>query len=474
MRNSKNMNRFLKTVILVYHLAVLSCLSANAQQKELFSAENFIQQVKQYHPVARQANLVRERAAADLLSARGGFDPGFELNSSSKTLDGVSYYQYTNPELKIPTRIGVNLKAGYENSSGQYLNPEITNGVASYMGIEVPLLNGLLTDKKRTVLQQAKIYQQQSEQERLAMINDLLFNAYTTYWEWTGAYKLYQVYNSYLEVADKRNRLVVISFNNGDRAMADTIEAYAQLQNFRLLQAEALLELNKKTLDLSFFLWTANGEPYLLPPGYLPDTSQFSKWIPLPDTTQLIVDAEFNHPLLKTNQYKLRVLEAERKLKFQNLLPVVNLQANLLSSDYFQYKNFTSYYLENNYKLGVNVKVPLLFRQGRGEYKNIKLKIKDTDLELAKKTWEIKNKIRRYFTEIIQFQIQLQTANEMSKAYIVLLRTEELKFSQGESSLFLINTRENKTLEMQQKIIELQMKYMKAGYAIQWASGLIR
>lgn len=468
------MRRFLTTVIWVNYLNLFFCLSVNAQDKEMFTAETFIQLVKQYHPVARQANLVREKAAADLLSAKGGFDPAFEMNSSGKSLDGVSYYQYTNPELKIPTRLGVNLKAGFENSSGQFSDPQLTNGVASYMGIEVSLLNGLLTDKMRTVLQQAKIYQQQSEQERLIMINDLLFNAYITYWEWTGAYKLYQVYNSYLEVADKRNRLVGISFQNGDRAMADTIEAYAQLQNYRLLQAEALLELNKKTLDLSFYLWRENGEPYLLPPGFLPDTVQFSNWVPVPDTSLLLTEVSFNHPLLKTTQFKLRVLEAERKLKFQNLLPVVNLQANLLSKDYFQYKNFTSLYLENNYKLGINVKVPLLFRQGRGEYKNIKLKIKDTDLELAKKTWEIQNKIRQYFTEVVQFQNQLQTANEMSKAYIALLRTEELKFSQGESSLFLINTRENKTLEMQQKIIELQLKYMKAGYAIQWASGLIR
>jgi hypothetical protein len=56
----------------------------------------------------------------------------------------------------------------------------------------------------------------------------------------------------------------------------------------------------------------------------------------------------------------------------------------------------------------------------------------------------------------------------MNKAYDFLLRNEELKFLQGESSLFLINARQNKTLEMQQKIIELQVKYQKAAYAIQW------
>lgn len=443
----------------------------SAQDTQVLTEAAFVQQVKQYHPVAKQANLLTQKAAADLLSARGAFDPVLEAATTAKTLDGVNYYQYTNPELKIPTGTAVNLKAGYEKSDGLYINPERTKGVASYLGVEIPLLNGLLTDKKRTALRQAGIYRQLTAQERLLMINDLLFDARTSYWEWAGAWYLYRIYTNYIEVAAKRTKLVSLSFRNGERAMADTMEAWAQLQNIRLMQAGALLELNKKKLELAAYLWTADEMPYLLPDAYTPDTVALTDRQILPDTSLLITQLNSLHPAVQVARYKLGILDAERKLKFQNFLPVVNLQANLLSKDYYQYKNISWPYLENNYKLGLSVKMPLLWRQERGEYKNVLIKIRDNNLEMQKKQWDLQNKIRKYYTETIQLQDQLQAAREMSRTYTFLLKNEELKFAQGESSLFLINSRENKILEIQQKMMELQVKYRKAFYAIQWAAG---
>ncbi len=448
-------------------------LPATAQDKQLLTEETFIQQVKQYHPVVKQADLLTQKAAADLLTARGAFDPVLEAGTTAKTLDGVNYYQYTNPGLKIPTGTPINLKAGYEKSDGLYINPERTRGVASYLGVEISLLNGLLTDKKRTALRQAGIYRQLTAQERLLMINDLIFDARTSYWEWAGAWYLYSIYTNYIEVAAKRTRLIGISFRNGERAMADTMEAWAQLQNVRLLQAGARMELNKKKLELSGYLWTAGETPYLLPEEYAPDTAELAVMQALPDTSLLIPQLDNTHPAVQVARYKLGILDAERKLKRQNFLPVINLQANLLSKDYYQYKNISWPYLENNYKIGVNVKLPLLWRQERGEYKNVLIKIRDNNIELAKKQWDLRNKIRKYYNEAVQLQDQLQAAREMNRTYTFLLKTEELKFAQGESSLFLINARENKTLEMQQKMIELQVKYRKAAYAIQWSAGLL-
>lgn len=466
------MNQFL--LFALWTLACAGCcLSANAQAVKVLSAEAFIGQVKQHHPVAKQATLVTEKADASLLAARGAFDPVVEWETSNKTLDGIGYYRYNNPELKVPTAAGVSLKAGYEDAGGRYINPELTNGVASYLGLEVSLLNGLLTDKKRTVLQQAKVYRRQSEQERLAMLNDLVFDAYNAYWDWAGAYQLYYVYDNFLQIAGQRARLISLSFKNGDRAMADTVEAYAQYQQYRLLKSEALLELNKKVIELSMYLWDENGEPYLLPPGYVPDTAQLARTVLLPDTTALIGQMRFTHPEVQVNRFKLETLEFERRLKLQNLLPTVNLQANLLSKDYFQYKNVSAVYAENNYKFGVGVKVPLLVRQGRGEYRFAKLKIREAQLDLAVKTQDVQNKIRKSYTEATQLQGQVQAAQEMGQAYGTLLRTEELKFSQGESSVFLLNARENKLLETQQKIIELRVKYMKAASAVLWSSATI-
>jgi hypothetical protein len=39
--------------------------------------------------------------------------------------------------------------------------------------------------------------------------------------------------------------------------------------------------------------------------------------------------------------------------------------------------------------------------------------------------------------------------------------------------MFLINARETKALEAQEKLIELKTKYYKTIYALQWTAGLL-
>ena len=56
-------------------LLILGMASVFQLHAQLFTPESFIQQVKQFHPVAKQAAIQVEKAKADLQSARGGFDP---------------------------------------------------------------------------------------------------------------------------------------------------------------------------------------------------------------------------------------------------------------------------------------------------------------------------------------------------------------------------------------------------------------
>ena len=447
---------------------------SQADKQVTLTPEAFIQQVKLYHPIAKQANILVDKAAAELLSAKGGFDPVLHTDASRKTFDGKNYYYYTNPELKIPTPIGIDIKTGIENNGGNFLNPEISAGKTSYFGLEIPLAKGLMKDKRRAVLQQAKIFQNQSEQERLAVLNDLLFAAYTDYWQWAGAFQLYSIYSKFVAVANNRLRLVRIAYINGDRATIDTIEAFTQVQNYQLQQSEALLKLNNAALELSNQLWQAGNIPAQFPSQYVPDTIQFTMTVVPQLAEEFIKQSTIQNPEIKTYQLKLNGLEVERKLKFQSLLPSLNFTANLLNKNYYALKGLDAALLQNNYKWGIEFKLPLFLREGRGAYRLAKLKINETDLQLINKRWQIENKIRTYYNENMLLMQQLQTAQSIYNNYSSLLRNEELKFNQGESSLFLINSRETKVLELLQKQVELRIKYFKSRYAIQWSAGLLR
>ncbi len=52
--------------------------------------------------------------------------------------------------------------------------------------------------------------------------------------------------------------------------------------------------------------------------------------------------------------------------------------------------------------------------------------------------------------------------NRMVSNYNVLLRGEERKFEAGESSLFMVNSRESRLIETRLKAVELENDWLKA------------
>ena len=438
----------------------------------VLNIDTFIGQVKKNHPVAKQAAIQVSKASADLLTAKGTFDPAIGLKASRKTFDNKNYYYYTNPELAIPLPVG-SIKAGIENNGGAYISPEASKGTTSYIGIEIPLAKGLLLDKRRAVLQQAKIFRNQSEQERLLQINNLLMEAYDNYWQWAGAYQLYNIYSKYTKAAATRFKLIRIAHSSGDRAAMDTLEALAQLQNYQLMQNDALLKLNNARLALSTYWWLNNDINGELPDNIVPDSNALTMYANYRKAEELIALSNAKNPTFKIYDFKLKALEVERKLKRQNLLPHFSIKANLLNKNYYAYNNLSPDIWQNNYQWGIDFKLPLFFRESLGEYKNVQYKIAETRLELLYKKQQTTNKIQSYHNEMLTISQQLITIQNMYNNYLALLKAEELRFMQGESSLFLINNRENKLLEIMQKQIELQIKYQKTAYTMQRAAGLL-
>ena len=192
----------------------LLCISWVSAQEKVLSLENTLDIIRQYHPVAKQSMLLVDMAEANLQASRGAFDPSFYSRNERKTFDGKNYYNYTNPELKIPTWFGINVKAGFENNQGDKINPEITPNRSTYVGISFPVLKGLLLDQRRAVLQQSKLMVQKSKQEQLLLINDLLFDAADVYWKWVSAYQVYNVLTNAVAFNEKRFEFVKLSYKS--------------------------------------------------------------------------------------------------------------------------------------------------------------------------------------------------------------------------------------------------------------------
>jgi outer membrane protein TolC len=451
-----------------------SMAQMTASNGEVLSLPTVLDWVRKYHPVARQAVLITERADAELTAARGAFDPLVGWDANRKTFDGKNYYNYSNPELQIPFAAPVTVKTGLENSRGQFTNPEVGVGKLSYFGVEVPLGNGLIIDKRRAALQQAKLMKTMSVQDRLAQVNDLLLETYAAYWRWAGAWEINQLISQFAVNATNRLQLVRINWQNGDRSVMDTVEAFAQLQQIKLLQSEAAMKLNNMAIELSYFLWQADDQPVRLADNLQPEIVLFRGRAINAPLEELLATALDNNPMLNAAALKVSSMEIDKKLKFQQLLPYFSVKANVLNNNYSVFSGWESGFLQNNNRWGVGFSMPLFFRQGRGEYKRAQIKLKESNIELSAKRWQTENKIRYYYTEFTRHWDQLQITDQIQSNLRQLLKNEELRFSQGESSLFVVNSREIKWLESLQKQTELRVKYLIAAYQVQWAAGTLR
>lgn len=478
LRTGMIVHRYLMLAVLILPAVIARGQDSTSLLEKTLSPDGFIAIVRQFHPVVKQAGILVEKAKAELTLARGGFDPAVYLNTDQKTFDGKNYYNYFNPELKIPTWYGIEVKAGLEDNGGQLLSPEASPNQSSYVGISVPLAKNLLMDKRRAVLKQAKIFRSQSEAERQLLINDLLFEAYDAYWTWVRAWQVYQVLENAVKVNRERFELVKTGYRLGDRPAIDTVEALAQLQNFQFMWSESQVNLNNAAVEMSNFLWLGNNTYYQLSNDVLPSTVWEQNRIgvqPLPVLEELIAEARRTHPKLRIFQYKLQILEVERRLKFQSLLPTVDVRANLLNKGYNVLDGIGKPgFYENNNKFGLTIGLPLRLSEGRGGYKLARLKIQETNFAQLQEQQTVENKVRMYFNELAGLQQQVGIYESAYANYLTLFRGEDIRFRAGESSLFLLNTRENKVLETRQKLVELKTKYYKTQQALQWAAGLLR
>lgn len=450
-------------------------IQAQTQDSLLVLSESqYLAIIRNFHPYLRQAGLSVQQAKAVVRESRGAFDPVLGTGFERKTFDDKLYYSYFNPEVSIPTWYGIELFGGAEEVLGERVTPEKTVGQSSYLGISVPLGKDLVLDKRRAVLRQSRVILQQTRAEQRNIANDLIQDALVAYWNWGKQYQVYRILKQAVEVNTDRYRYVRIEAEQGLRAAIDTTEALTQLQQFQLLESEAGLAFLNAGLELSNFLWLDEKDVFAWSNRIVPDTTWVNEqvWITeIPALEELVTSARMEHPKLQSYRYKLDVLDIEKKLKFQSLLPKMDLKYNLLNKGYNAFNKVNGAFLQNNYKFGFDFQMPLFLRQGRGAYQQSLIKIRQSNLELDQLQWEIENKVRQYYNDLMALRRQIGIYENAYTNYRRLFRAEELRFNIGESTLFLLNSRENKMLEAEQKLLDLKTKWYKGQAGLLWAGG---
>lgn len=443
----------------LFYLALLFALISNAQEKTLVLRFNeYLGYVKKYHPIAKQAQLSIPIGQASLMKARGGFDPKIEVDYESKEFKGTQYWDRLNATFKIPTYFGVEFKGSFEQNEGGFINPDETlpiDGLYS-AGISMSLGQGFWINERMATLRKAKLFQRRAKADQDLMVNQVLFDASLAYFEWLKAYNESEIFKSFLSNASTRLEGVKQSALAGDIAMIDTVEARIALENRRLSLEQAKVKLTQKSLELSNFLWI-NDVPVELQSKIIPNTAPEEEI----DTTLEILGKPLNdfsiedHPKLQSMNFKIEGLAVDKRLKANKLLPKIDFEYNFLTETPNQLNSFVT----EQYKGGINFRFPLFLRKERGDLKLAKYKLQDANFERKNAKVEIKNKVLALYKELDSFLEQNRLIGNIVSSYNTLLVAEERKFNFGESSLFLINSRESKLIDAELKQNEVQNKF---------------
>jgi len=437
-----------------------------------FGYEDFKNLVLKNHPTVKQANLFPRDAEAEIMQAKGAFDPKLTSYFDRKSFKGIDYYNRWDNVLKIPTWPGVDFKLGYERNTGKYLLQEESSQLL-VAGLSIPIGQGLIIDARRNTLKQAQLGRNYAEAERQKLINSTIFYATKSYWDWWFSYQQLQLIQEGYDLADKRFIATRERARVGEQATIDSVEAKITLQDREVALQQAIIELQNYRLALSNYLWSTYETPLELPEGAAPPVAPIRK---VDETTllALINQAKLQHPEIQKLNVKIDQLQIEERFRKEMLKPIFNANFNFIADGFVSKptSNFENSFSLNNHKLGFEFAVPLFLRKERGKLQQVRIKQQSTGLDLNLARREIMNDVYAAYNEVRNFEKQLKIQQDATQNQEILVRAEQRKFDIGESTLFLINTRESKLIEMRTKIELLKSKYEKALANLAYMAGL--
>jgi len=448
-----------KITLSIIALFYFNFFYAQILKDSVLSYSTFIQSVIQYHPLVQNIRLQTiDKSKAYILKSRGFFDPKTYYHFDQKLFQSKNYYSIINGGLKIPTWIGADIKTEYNYNTGLYINSSDylpSNGLWS-IGASLPLLKNLFIDERRWAVKSSRIDLEMAEQEFNYELLNVLSDATYKYWQWFEVFNKYLLLKNITETSKNRLLATIQSAQLGDIPAIDTTETSIQYNNFLLQSQLAFIEFQNITNEIQFyFQWDKN--QFNLSPNFTlyPQTFQAQ------NTKSIILEKDkidtiiYQHPAYKKYLFKLQNLNLEKKFRIEMLKPQLDITYNALLIP--SHPN-DLIYNSNNYKWGIQFSFPLFLRKERGDLKLVNLKIKETRNELEIKKSELLIKANNYFNLYQTYLNQLVNINQLIERYQKMLDAERSKFAAGESSVFLVNARENYLFDAKLKQISFYSK----------------
>jgi outer membrane protein TolC len=448
-------------------LGITSPVAFSMSNSSPLALETLLKSVNQSYPKIIAARLQVAKAQGDYLSALGEFDPSLKANTRSQP-EGGYINNYANNELSIPTMAnGLRLFAGYRVGRGDYpiyYQNYLTNSGGEYRaGVALPLLKDFFIDKQRTALLTQAETIAMSTQDVAATKLSVYHETIKAYWQWVGSGLQLQTFKHLLHLAQKRQDAIVKQAESGDLPKLAVVENQQVIMQRQQLVNQGTMLFEQSAVALSIYYRDQKGQPIVPSVKQLPKSIFNREQRKIKNLSQIRTEL-IRHPAIRKLERYYQIIKLKQNLAKNDLLP--NLEAMAYTSK--QYGTGASPQLLPQAALvGVHFKFPIYQREAKGKIISATSELRQIATEKKLLYEQLNNQFSNLLIALRMYHQQINLLNKELQLAQQVEAGEAKKFHEGDSTLFLVNQREQTTTQVQLSLINAEVN-------LQETSGLVR
>lgn len=424
------------------------------------------------HPLLKSAGTDRIAARGRLLKAMAAFEPTLvndtemeRFISGSSPQKGTQMVGFNDTFIDFKHPSGIRGIAGYRQSLGDARIPDLRiNGDNQILvGASIPLLRGLMVNPESAEMQRSELADPRAEVKIAETRQGLFLAAATQLWDWVSATKYVDIARRAQKVADERLKQIEQRAKAGAAAPLDAVEAGQEVQRRKESAIAAQRILEQEGLKLSLFLWDRD-QPTI---PALDRAPEFPEALASPSA-----EAVHAHKLqARTERPEIREIDIEAKINNIDLALAKNNLLPSLDADATPARNPEKFVLGLGYKFGLELRVPLMQRRGRGEVLEAQGRADRLVLTQKYREQQILVDVENALSAIERAKERITAAAESLRLARTLEEGERFRFSLGATSVLFVNLRERNTVDSEVQLVRAKADYQKALANYQWAIG---
>ena len=427
-------------------LVLAALLGAHRAEASPASLDDVLRSVRDHHPAAAAAHTAIDRAEGQLLAAEGAFDPRARARVASVA---SGYYDTTtvDTEMRVLTPWhGASPFVGWRLGRGTFPSYDgkldTLDGGELRVGLDVPLLQGRVTDRARTDLRKAGIAKELARAEVDQRTIDLARDAEVAYWDWVAALHRLEVRRTGLAIALERERQIEQGVAAGLRAPIEVTDNRRAVVAREAILVAAERDVRRAGLELSLLLRTADGRPLVPDAAVRPSLRTDPEPLTLEaDVATALTRGIARAPRLRELRARQDLVDADLALARDTLRPKLDMSVSA-SRGIGPAESLLADRSDVALTVAATFELPVGRRTARG---NLMMARADS----ARVAAELKFAIDRVAVDVHATHAELSAARARSRLAErnaelseLLADAERTRFARGDSTVLLVNLRE--------------------------------